>query len=136
MAETMKAELARAKASGEELAKHGVATGVVYDAARNRLIITLSTGIEIMFDPHRAQGFENATPADLATGEIEGAGLSIHFPTLDAEIYIPALLRGVMGTKKWMAAQLGAAGGKSTSEAKAAAARENGKRGGRPAVRA
>jgi hypothetical protein len=41
-----------------------------------------------------------------------------------------------MGTKNWMAAQLGAAGGRARSKAKTDAARENGKRGGRPAVRA
>jgi hypothetical protein len=58
--------------------------------------------------------------------------LGIHFPTLDADLYVPALLEGVRGSKSWMAAQLGAAGGRTRTAAKAMASRENGKRGGRP----
>jgi hypothetical protein len=49
----------------------------------------------------------------------------------DADIYVPALLRGVFGSKHWMAAHLGANGGKVRSGAKAAASRENGRKGGR-----
>jgi hypothetical protein len=51
---------------------------------------------------------------------------------LDAHLYLPALMQGIFGTKAWMAAQLGASGGRARSAAKAAAARANGKRGGRP----
>lgn len=64
--------------------------------------------------------------------EVEALGLGIHFPKLDADLYVPALLEGVLGSKRWMAAQLGAAGGRARSAAKAGASRENGKRGGRP----
>ena len=42
------------------------------------------------------------------------------------------LLEGVLGSKSWMAARLGAAGGRARSDAKAAASRGNGKRGVRP----
>jgi len=41
-------------------------------------------------------------------------------------------LEGFLGSKRWMAAQLGKAGGQTRSKAKAAAARSNGKLGGRP----
>jgi len=41
-------------------------------------------------------------------------------------------MQGVFGSKKWMAAELGAAGGKASTAAKVAAARENGRKGGRP----
>ena len=51
---------------------------------------------------------------------------------LDADIYIPGLLEGLLGSKKWMAQRLGQLGGKSTSQAKANAARANGAKGGRP----
>jgi hypothetical protein len=51
---------------------------------------------------------------------------------LDADIYLPALLEGFLGSKRWMAGRLGAAGGRSTSTAKASAARKNGRSGGRP----
>jgi hypothetical protein len=58
--------------------------------------------------------------------------LGLHFPTLDADLYLPSLLEGFLGSRRWMAAQLGKAGGSVTSSAKTAAARANGKRGGRP----
>jgi hypothetical protein len=112
MAKTTRAELAEAKRRGDEMAKAGVATAAAYDEVRNRVVITLSTAIEIAFDPRRAQGLEHASADDLRTVEIQGAGFAVYWPKLDADIYIPALLRGVMGTTKWMAAQLGATGGK------------------------
>lgn len=42
-------------------------------------------------------------------------GLALHWPSLDADI--PSLMQGVFGTKRWMAAQLGAAGGSATTPA-------------------
>jgi hypothetical protein len=69
---------------------------------------------------------------DLKVIEVEAFGLGIHFPKLDTDLYVPALLEGVLGSKRWMAARLGEAGGRARSAAKAAASRENGKRGGRP----
>ena len=79
-----------------------------------------------------AQGLENAHPADLSDAQISASGLGVHFPKIDADIYIPALLEGFLGSKRWMAAQMGKVGGKASTEEKASAARENGKRGGRP----
>jgi len=46
-------------------------------------------------------------------------------------LYVPALVKGVLGTKQWMS-QIGTAGGRAATVAKAAAARANGKLGGRP----
>jgi hypothetical protein len=45
---------------------------------------------------------------------------------------LSGLLLGIFGTRIWMAA-LGQQGGSVTSIAKAAAARDNGRKGGRPA---
>lgn len=113
-------------------ANEPMATAVRYDRRRDRIVVSLNTGAELAFPPRIAQGLENATPADLAEIEISPSGFGIHFPRLDADLYLPALLQGVFGSKAWMAAQLGAAGGRTRSEAKSAAARVNGKRGGRP----
>jgi len=85
--------------------------------------------------PDDAQGLEHATPAGLSTIEITPSGLGIHFPKLDADLYLPALLEGFLGSQKWMAARLGAAGGKSKSAAKRSAARANGALGGRPRIK-
>jgi hypothetical protein len=103
-----------------------------YDTQRDRVIVRLTTGVEIGFAPRDAEGLQGATPKDLAEIEVEAFGTGIHFPRLDADIYLSALLEGVFGSKSWMAARLGAAGGKARGGAKAAAARANGQRGGRP----
>jgi hypothetical protein len=103
-----------------------------YDRKLGRVVIRLSSKLEVAFSPRDAQGLENATPSQLDKIEITPSGLGIHFPKLDADIYVPALLEGFLGSRKWLAARLGAAGGKSRSAAKASASRANGRLGGRP----
>jgi len=103
-----------------------------YDRKLGRVVIRLSSKLEVTFSPRDAQGLENATPSQLEKIEITPSGLGIHFPKLDADIYVPALLEGFLGSRKWLAARLGAAGGKSRSAAKASASRTNGRLGGRP----
>ena len=103
-----------------------------YDRRIGRIVIQLNTNLEIAFSPHDAQGLGHATAAELSAMEISPSGFGIHFPKLDADLYLPALLEGFLGSRKWMASRLGARGGKATSAAKAAAAKRNGRRGGRP----
>jgi len=103
-----------------------------YDRARKRIWIHFASGLEVSFSPRDAQGLEKATPAQLAKIEISPSGLGIHFPKIDADLYLPAMLMGFVGSRNWMAARLGALGGRSRSAAKITAARRNGRRGGRP----
>jgi hypothetical protein len=103
-----------------------------YDAGRGRIVIELSTGADISFPAHRLEGLAGAAPADLAEIEISPAGIALHFPRLDADFALTPLLSGITGSRKWMAAQLGAQGGKSVSENKVRAAITNGRLGGRP----
>lgn len=103
-----------------------------YDPKAERVVLTLSSKVELMFSPKDAQGLEDATPVQLSTIEISPSGFGIHFPKLDTDLYVPALLEGFLGSRKWMASRLGAQGGKSRSTGKAAAARANGALGGRP----
>jgi Protein of unknown function (DUF2442) len=117
---------------GEQRQRGPRAASAHYDAVRNRVVVELSTGIEISFSPKQAQGLESARPDALAEIEITPSSLGLHFPKLDADIYIPALLEGILGSAKWMAGQMGRIGGAARSAGKSAAARENGKRGGRP----
>jgi hypothetical protein len=120
------------KRAAERSRKTPTATAVRYDRRIGRIVIHLSSGIEVAFRPHDAQGLERSKPDDLTEIEISPSGLGIHFPRLDADLYLPALLEGFLGSRQWMAAEMGKSGGKATTEAKAAAARENGRRGGRP----
>ena len=108
------------------------AIAAYYDRKTKKIVVDLSTGLGIFFSPQDAQGLENATAAQLSDIEITPAGFGLHFPKLDADLYVPGLLDGAMGSRKWMAARLGAQGGKARSLAKRTAARANGALGGRP----
>jgi hypothetical protein len=68
----------------------------------------------------------------LAQVEVDGAGFNLHWPTLDVDLYVPALVAGIFGTRAWMTRELARRAGLATSPAKAEAARRNGARGGRP----
>ncbi|HEY9568942.1 MAG TPA: DUF2442 domain-containing protein, partial [Thalassobaculum sp.] len=114
------------------LRESGFAVSARYDRRTARIVVDLNTGVQIAFPPRLAEGLADASPADLAEIEISPAGFGLHWPKLDADVYVPALLQGVFGSRRWMAAQLGATGGRARSRAKAAAARENGRKGGRP----
>jgi hypothetical protein len=124
--------LAATRRADERRRKGPVATAVHYDEQAERIVIDLGSGLSISFHPQDAQGLEQARPEQLADSEISPSGLGIHFPQLDADLYLPALLEGFFGTRRWMAAEMGKTGGKAASEAKTAAARANGKLGGRP----
>lgn len=103
-----------------------------YDRAMDRIVVDLQSGLELAFPPHRAEGLDNAKPTDLAEIEISPSGLGLHWPALDADLYLPALLDGVFGSRRWMAALMGKRGGHARTAPKAAAARANGQLGGRP----
>ena len=110
----------------------GHAVSARYNRRSKRVIVALNTGVEVAFPSQLAEGLANASPDDLADIEVSPAGLGLHWPKLDADLYVPALLQGVLGSKSWMARQLGAEGGRSRTHAKAAVARETGRKGDRP----
>ncbi|HXG57356.1 MAG TPA: DUF2442 domain-containing protein [Vicinamibacterales bacterium] len=62
---------------------------------------------------------------------ISPAGDAISWRALDVDIYVPGLVERVFGSRMF-AASSGGRGGRRTSKAKAAAARANGAKGGRP----
>ena len=94
--------------------------------------MSLSNDHELGIPVAKAQGLVGAKASDLAVIEITLTGLGLHWPKLDADLYLPSLLQGLIGSRRWMASLLGKAGGSATSPAKEAASRTNGKRGGRP----
>jgi hypothetical protein len=103
-----------------------------YDRRIGRIVIRLDSKLDLAFSPRDAQGLEDARPEELDPIEISPSGFGLHFPKLDADIYLPALLEGFLGSKSWMAGRLGVAGGSSRSVAKTSAAKKNGRLGGRP----
>ncbi len=105
------------------------ATEVRYNRKLKRMVVELTNGCTFTFPPDLAQGLETATDGQLAQVEIIGVGYGLHWEALDVDLSVPGLLAGLFGTKAHMARQAG----KTTSPAKAAAARANGAKGGRPA---
>ncbi|MGA2795634.1 MAG: DUF2442 domain-containing protein [Roseiarcus sp.] len=99
-----------------------------YDGQLGRVIVDLTNGCTFAFPPRLAQELESATDDQLAEIEILGAGYGLHWEALNADLSIPGLLAGIFGTRTYMARRAGQA----MSPAKAAAARTNGAKGGRP----
>ncbi|MDR2239114.1 MAG: DUF2442 domain-containing protein [Zoogloeaceae bacterium] len=125
-------EFQQAETNMQALRDAGHAISARYDRRSSRVVIGLNTGVQIAFPARLAEGLTGASADDLAEIEISPAGLGLYWPRLDADVYVPALLQGIFGSKNWMASRLGAVGGAVRSAAKAAASRENGRKGGRP----
>lgn len=106
-----------------------------YDRRQQRIVVQLNTGLLVVFGADMVEGLQDARPRDLQEIEISPSGFGLHFPRIDADVYLPGLLAGQLGSRRWMAAQLGRRGGSARSGVKAAAARANGKLGGRPRKR-
>ena len=123
---------AQAEKRAQAKRQAGYAVAARYDRRTSRIVVKLNTDVHISFPARVAEGLADASPDELATIEITPSGLGLHWPRLDADLYVPGLLAGQFGSKRWMAAQLGAAGGRARSQAKAKSSRENGRKGGRP----
>jgi len=103
-----------------------------YDRKTGRIVVHLSSKLIVSFSPADAEGLDGAKPPQLKEIEISPSGLGLHFPALDADLYVPGLLEGFLGSKTWMASRMGQLGGRSRSRKKLAASRVNGRLGGRP----
>lgn len=108
------------------------AVSATYDCRSDRVVVTLSSGLDIGFSPHDTQGLETAKPAQLDLIEISPSGLGLHFPKVDADLYLPALLEGVFGSRRWVAAHARERGDRSRTATKSGASGKTRELGGRP----
>jgi hypothetical protein len=126
------AEIDAAIAHGKVYEKYRPkAVAASYQKKNDALEIVLATGVKLTIPRKLLQGLEKASLRDVGRVTIEDHGSSLHWETLDVDHYVPGLIDGVFGTRKWMAA-IGAAGGAVSTPAKREAARKNGSKGGRP----
>jgi hypothetical protein len=108
-----------------------VAETARYDQRLNLLLVGLTNGRRLAIPIENLQGLKDATGKQLQKVEIHNFGTAISFPDLDADFYVPSLIAGVYGNRRWMA-ELGKRGGSAKTVAKRRASRANGKKGGRP----
>jgi hypothetical protein len=123
------AQLDAASARGEMLRKtEPRAQTARFDKETHRVVVTFTNGSEFVFPPELADCLAGASENQLANIRVIGQGVGLHWEDLDADLSVPRLAEQIFGTRSHMARL----GGQATSHAKAAAARENGAKGGRP----
>jgi hypothetical protein len=133
MVDMTDAQLKEAEARGRKMLEtEPRATAAYYDRATGRVVIDLVNGCTYAFPAQLVQDLHGASPDALEGVEVDGLGFNLHWAALDADLYVPALISGIFGTRAWTTRQLARVAGQATSPAKAAAARSNGAKGGRP----
>ena len=108
--------------------------GARYDPRRDAVDLSFASGGTITIPRELIPGLEEATPQVLACVNVSPAGDSISWRSLDIDVYVPGLIERAFGSRLF-AASTGRQGGRRRSKSKAAAARANGTRGGRPRKR-
>lgn len=106
---------------------------VKYNASRDALHLTLSSGITLSIPRSQIGELTNATRVQLAALYPGFGGEAISLDALDVDISVAGLLDELFG--RTIRVDLGRRAGKVTTLAKARAARKNGRKGGRPKKR-
>lgn len=121
------------EARGREMVKSEPrAVAARYDRETGRVAVELANGCTYIFPAQLAQELQGADDEALSVVAVDGAGFNLHWPAIDADLYVPALVAGVFGTRDWMAKEWARRAGRAATPAKAAASRTNGAKGGRP----
>ena len=125
-------EIDRAIKRGRISAQHpSRPIAVTFDASTDSIVVTLKNGVRVFFPRRILQGLHIVSQTEAAKVELWPGGETLHWESLDLDLHVPSLLMGSFGNPAWMR-ELARVGGRATSKAKAAAARRNGRKGGRP----
>jgi hypothetical protein len=98
------------------------------------LHVELSNGVAVRLPVDLIPDLKRATTREISSVEVSGRGGGLHWPSMDLDLSVPSLVSSAFEGRTWMA-ELGRLGGRQSSDAKAAAARKNGRKGGRPRMR-
>ena len=119
------------EAGHDLLASEPRAMAARYDQPTGKVEVDLSNGCAFSFPARLVQGLDAASEEQLARVKPLGVGFALEWEDLDVQVTLAGLMAGVFGTQRYMA-ELARRAGQSRSAAKAAAARVNGAKGGRP----
>jgi hypothetical protein len=131
----LRANFAKASRAGRQAAKvEPRAASATYRARDEALYVVLTNGAKFIIPVKLIPELQKAPVRDIRKVEVLGRGGGLHWETLDVDISVPGLVASVFEGPTWLA-ELGRIGGQRSSAAKAAAARKNGRKGGRPRLR-
>lgn len=88
--------------AAQRMARSVKAVSAKYDRRIGMVVVELSCGLFLQFRPRDIQGMEQARPGDLSDIVISPSGLGLHVPKLDADVSVPGLMRGLLGSRAWM----------------------------------
>jgi hypothetical protein len=110
------------------------AVAAFYDADARRVAVELQSGLAFAFPTARFAALDALSPREAAAVRFTASGDALHWEDADLHLPVSYLIAEVFGA--FAAAESGRVGGRSRTPAKAAAARQNARRGGRPPTEA
>lgn len=119
------------RAEEKAAAREARAIAVHFDESTGEVCINLSRGSRLIVPHHLIEGLAGASAERLSDVQTMGVGTALTWPQLDVDVSVQGLAMEIFGSREWMR-ELAKKGGSATSPAKAAAARANGRKGGRP----
>jgi len=129
------AQIPAARAREAHAHKNGLrATSARYDRTAERVVLELTNGCLFGFPARAIPALRTATASQRAAVEVDASGGAVRWTALDIDLSVPGLLLAAVSPaerQQHLAKMLG----QSTSLQKAAAARQNGAKGGRPKKR-
>jgi hypothetical protein len=126
------AQVPAARAREAQQRKRGLrAASATYDRSARRVVLELTNGYLLAFPVRAIPALKAATATQLGAVEIDPSGGSLRWDALDVDLSVPGLLFSAVGIDERLRHFAGLAG-RVRSDAKARAARANGRKGGRP----
>lgn len=102
-----------------------------FDKANARIVLELTSGVVFGFPTRSIAALRHATSKELSTVTVSAAGSALRWDAMDVDLSVAGLLLSAVDPAARIR-HLAAEAGRATSKAKAAAARVNGAKGGRP----
>ena len=122
----------RARARGKaRLEDPSALVDAQYDAGADSVELRFRGGGSMSIPRAIFPGLERAPASKLEPVVVSPAGDALSWPSLDVDVYVPGLVERAFGTHLF-AAFTGRRGGRRRSKPKAAPAKANGAKGGRP----